>query len=123
MIRRPPRSTLFPYTTLFRSIVLNEGRVVEQGQVSELTAAKGALLLVEVEGDRAIFLEHLRRAGLQADPSSDKGLKIQWPDASPDADRVFELAQQAGVATTHLSQQRSSLEEVLLRAEIGRPHV
>src|SRR3712207_9432519 len=27
MIRRPPRSTLFPYTTLFRS----DGRVVSQG--------------------------------------------------------------------------------------------
>src|SRR5689334_24738339 len=25
MIRRPPRSTLFPYTTLFRSIVLETG--------------------------------------------------------------------------------------------------
>src|SRR3712207_7988625 len=25
MIRRPPRSTLFPYTTLFRSAVLNHG--------------------------------------------------------------------------------------------------
>src|SRR2546422_6326162 len=31
MIRRPPRSTLFPYTTLFRSWVAdyNENRVVE----------------------------------------------------------------------------------------------
>src|SRR2546422_7562562 len=28
MIRRPPRSTLFPYTTLFRSIVPMSGRVV-----------------------------------------------------------------------------------------------
>src|SRR5256886_13570863 len=27
MIRRPPRSTLFPYTTLFRSLGLNEARV------------------------------------------------------------------------------------------------
>src|SRR3712207_7284766 len=26
MIRRPPRSTLFPYTTLFRSIRVNVGR-------------------------------------------------------------------------------------------------
>src|SRR2546430_11938953 len=26
MIRRPPRSTLFPYTTLFRSIVVKTGR-------------------------------------------------------------------------------------------------
>src|SRR3712207_7978585 len=25
MIRRPPRSTLFPYTTLFRSVVLGAG--------------------------------------------------------------------------------------------------
>src|SRR5256886_13431240 len=26
MIRRPPRSTLFPYTTLFRSPVVSQGR-------------------------------------------------------------------------------------------------
>src|SRR5687768_18018343 len=25
MMRRPPRSTLFPYTTLFRSVLLGEG--------------------------------------------------------------------------------------------------
>src|SRR5256885_9482272 len=33
MIRRPPRSTLFPYTTLFRSLVLTDrhpGGVVDQ---------------------------------------------------------------------------------------------
>src|SRR5258706_9978110 len=27
MIRRPPRSTLFPYTTLFRSVVVNSATV------------------------------------------------------------------------------------------------
>src|SRR2546422_8465630 len=27
MIRRPPRSTLFPYTTLFRSVVLEPGEL------------------------------------------------------------------------------------------------
>src|SRR2546430_17633939 len=32
MIRRPPRSTLFPYTTLFRSI----GQVITNQQVLEL---------------------------------------------------------------------------------------
>src|SRR3712207_7169969 len=32
MIRRPPRSTLFPYTTLFRSpLVLTDGRVLVAG--------------------------------------------------------------------------------------------
>src|SRR5260221_8170698 len=28
MIRRPPRSTLFPYTTLFRSVINNVERVI-----------------------------------------------------------------------------------------------
>src|SRR5260370_1250155 len=37
MIRRPPRSTLFPYTTLFRSLVLNEqGQLCKPGEVGEL---------------------------------------------------------------------------------------
>src|SRR2546426_7747373 len=31
MIRRPPRSTLFPYTTLFRSMETSEGPVVALG--------------------------------------------------------------------------------------------
>src|SRR5256885_2815909 len=30
MIRRPPRSTLFPYTTLFRSIALEVPMVIDQ---------------------------------------------------------------------------------------------
>src|SRR2546422_8413869 len=32
MIRRPPRSTLFPYTTLFRSL-LNRKRIAEKGNL------------------------------------------------------------------------------------------
>src|SRR2546430_11068782 len=32
MIRRPPRSTLFPYTTLFRSPVRKQLKVVECGR-------------------------------------------------------------------------------------------
>src|SRR5258708_40280716 len=30
MIRRPPRSTLFPYTTLFRSVAMSKGRVLSE---------------------------------------------------------------------------------------------
>src|SRR2546421_6834894 len=31
MIRRPPRSTLFPYTTLFRSLLRHQGRPGHHG--------------------------------------------------------------------------------------------
>src|SRR3712207_8349962 len=34
MIRRPPRSTLFPYTTLFRSRAVGVGGVVERQRVA-----------------------------------------------------------------------------------------
>src|SRR5260221_12761447 len=33
MIRRPPRSTLFPYTTLFRSCILPLARIIEAVEV------------------------------------------------------------------------------------------
>ena len=102
-------------------VVLNEGRVVEQGEVSELTAAKGALLLVKVDGEPAPFIDQLCAAGLETKLELEGGLRIQWPEASPDADRVFELAQQAGVGITQLRQQRSSLEEVFLRAVGATP--
>src|SRR5258708_32020872 len=39
MIRRPPRSTLFPYTTLFRSVkVIFHGPIVEQAKLNFFVA-------------------------------------------------------------------------------------
>src|SRR2546426_7473921 len=42
MIRRPPRSTLFPYTTLFRSAQLDEIRTLKQN-LSALDQERAAL--------------------------------------------------------------------------------
>src|SRR2546428_6097806 len=39
MIRRPPRSTLFPYTTLFRSDALRPGRMTRWLENERLLAA------------------------------------------------------------------------------------
>src|SRR3989454_4759881 len=36
MIRRPPRSTLFPYTTLFRSLALREQLAADEDKVREI---------------------------------------------------------------------------------------
>src|SRR5438874_3288505 len=57
MMRPPPRSTLFPYTTLFRSLLVSHGR-----RRPEVVRLKG--------GDPTIFgrageeIEALRRAGI-----------------------------------------------------------
>src|SRR5690349_23357419 len=49
MIRRPPRSTLFPYTTLFRSVPVAAehpvGEVVGEYEENAGTLRRGALLL------------------------------------------------------------------------------
>src|SRR3712207_7554535 len=44
MIRRPPRSTLFPYTTLFRSMMTQLGGQVLTGVVGARSAALGNII-------------------------------------------------------------------------------
>src|SRR3989442_16045706 len=44
MIRRPPRSTLFPYTTLFRSLTLRLGVLQAQLDRQEGAAGQGRFL-------------------------------------------------------------------------------
>src|SRR3712207_697770 len=73
MIRRPPRSTLFPYTTLFRSVadrvmVMYAGRAVEVGSVDDVfyephhpyTLGLLASLPRLDEDDRAVRLHRIK---------------------------------------------------------------
>src|SRR2546426_6928773 len=39
MIRRPPRSTLFPYTTLFRSAIVGRARVLARARRTDAAIA------------------------------------------------------------------------------------
>ena len=52
MIRRPPRSTLFPYTTLFRSPKDNEGKG-EAFSPTDLVATSLASCMISVMGIKA----------------------------------------------------------------------
>src|SRR5256886_14976353 len=51
MIRRPPRSTLFPYTTLFRSDELKMASLLRRGLVEEGHAAD-----VAPTGEEAVWM-------------------------------------------------------------------
>src|SRR2546422_5386782 len=60
MIRRPPRSTLFPYTTLFRSR--------ERGRVARAVRRDGVLSVVAVPGARHATLDVIREHVTQLEP-------------------------------------------------------
>src|SRR2546422_1517956 len=64
MIRRPPRSTLFPYTTLFRSVV---GDVSVTGQDRGWS---GEIRLYADEVTKVFVLERGEGGGRQADRKS-----------------------------------------------------
>src|SRR2546430_10432904 len=44
MIRRPPRSTLFPYTTLFRSLPIERGPMNGDGSAEAIVAEDNAAI-------------------------------------------------------------------------------
>src|SRR2546427_11312256 len=48
MIRRPPRSTLFPYTTLFRSVATCAAQIAKTGKFGDLRRRLVFLLLALV---------------------------------------------------------------------------
>src|SRR3712207_9506102 len=77
MIRRPPRSTLFPYTTLFRSgrdrlaraVAEGDGHVVVAlGQGDREVEGRGRRAEVTAQGVAAAVFARHPRAGLEAVP-------------------------------------------------------
>src|SRR5215813_75153 len=83
MIRRPPRSTLFPYTTLFRSGIRRRDRRDREGLQALLAAARGG-----ATGRTQCPPDHDRRSGVRCDQH------FWWrdPDAGNGSDRKGRIA-------------------------------
>src|SRR2546422_11568628 len=73
MIRRPPRSTLFPYTTLFRSLVHGRlspderdatMRAFRDNAVQVLVATSVVEVGIDVPNATVMLIEHAERFGL-----------------------------------------------------------
>src|SRR2546425_9067918 len=60
MIRRPPRSTLFPYTTLFRSIDARKGCPVEEVETLREQMQAGLLSQLELTAQTQIERDIVR---------------------------------------------------------------
>src|SRR5688572_31365295 len=91
MIRRPPRSTLFPYTTLFRSVEHHDRRLAAQLQMRALEVRRGRLQHlpagVDIAGER-----HHADAGMRGD-ARPHGLAI----ASRSEEHTSELQSQSNL--------------------------
>src|SRR3712207_6897655 len=77
MIRRPPRSTLFPYTTLFRSCVAQRLELVdgELGLRGELLVGRRA---VQLQRQRVLRARELALIAHEVDRQLDRaGLRVQ----------------------------------------------
>src|SRR3712207_7692184 len=93
MIRRPPRSTLFPYTTLFRSTVERGKLWMLQTRVGKRTAAAAFRIAAQLVDEQLITLdealqrvtgEQLARLMFpQFDPAAEKTLLAKGLAASP----------------------------------------
>src|SRR3712207_9507004 len=77
MIRRPPRSTLFPYTTLFRSHLGMAGRIVVDEPPPEANPAWDRFVLEFEDGGRLALRDKRRLGRAVLDPA--------WSHVGPDA--------------------------------------
>src|SRR2546425_12455557 len=68
MIRRPPRSTLFPYTTLFRSIF----KINSKAEWQLVTQYDGWPNGLKIHRDGRIFIADYRRGLMILDPGTGK---------------------------------------------------
>src|SRR3989441_11316695 len=86
MIRRPPRSTLFPYTTLFRSLFDFRADFIEPPRVGaptppvRITFPRGASVTSEEPGVSRLLSEALGRpVVLMTSAPADSSFEEVWP--------------------------------------------
>ena len=59
MIRRPPRSTLFPYTTLFRSVAAAKRQVFGVVGIDMIAGPSEILVVADADNDPQIGRAHV----------------------------------------------------------------
>src|SRR2546428_5945807 len=117
MIRRPPRSTLFPYTTLFRAAVILDLMIHDLGLVLELVGA-------DVSDVRAtgipILTPHVDIANARIEFANGAIANVTASRVSRERTRKLRIFQPTGYFSLDLAQ--GSGDFFRLRPEIGRAH-
>src|SRR3712207_3353009 len=81
MIRRPPRSTLFPYTTLFRSGII-QGRVTDQDGLV-LPGATVTVTSPNLQGARTVVTDETGNYIIRGLPSGRYAVRIELSGMTP----------------------------------------
>src|SRR2546430_8242279 len=116
MIRRPPRSTLFPYTTLFRS---NQDVLIAQGKYAEAAEYFRDHLRVDpADCDARLRLAELYERHL-ADPEGAEQQYLEARRGSADPRRQFTATN----ALIDLYRRTGRRDRLTVELEIGRAHV
>src|SRR2546430_9848124 len=100
MIRRPPRSTLFPYTTLFRSILATHGHPGHVGGKDDLKAITGGETGIH-SADAKQFLRSADRYLIDGDERSEE--------------HTSELQSQSNLVCRLLLEKKNTLRAPVLR--------
>src|SRR2546430_17443636 len=87
MIRRPPRSTLFPYTTLFRSI----GPMISQNHLAKVRS----YIVAGTNEGATLLCGGLERPSYAAElPAAVRSGNYVWPTVFADVDNRMRIAQE-----------------------------
>src|SRR3989442_4245303 len=100
MIRRPPRSTLFPYTTLFRSAAIAVDRVIE-GDVGTIIAAEDRTrfcFLKNFDPGRRRLRSEEHTSELQSRPHLVCRLLLEKKKITPSTSRLFLIVRMIGLS-------------------------
>jgi len=95
-------------------LVLGNGTLLAQGNVQELKKLKEQIYEVRVRSEPADFARRLSERGCRVEPRDDL-LLVRLPDGQA-RDLLWRVASEAGEQIRHLRPQRSTLEDVFLRA-------
>src|SRR2546430_16689570 len=107
MIRRPPRSTLFPYTTLFRS--RDDFRLDQRDLPEQITLAGLDLVGLRIAISRRAAHEHIRDIDLLApEPDSRQQLVEQFSGLADEGLALLVLLEPGRFADGHQVSGRST---------------
>lgn len=97
-----------------RIVVVGKGKVLRDGDINDLTAAREGMYEVRVHDAHEQFIEKLNEAGMNNSRQQDASILVTLNGHAPQD--LFAIAQAAGTHIRHYKPVRHRLEEVFMQA-------